>query len=81
MGDICAHRQRGERIKEKKKVDIEIQNRKKRIAGDKKYVFCGLCRSKSLTEIMLSGDFFAEGVTDTDVNIFEIGRANAVCPI
>ncbi len=66
MGDICAHRQRGERIKEKERW-IEIRNRKKRIAGEKKYVFCG--------------DFFAEVVTDTDVNIFEIGRANAVCSI
>ncbi len=53
MGDICAHRQRGERIKEKRDVDIEIRNRKKRIEGEKKYVFCGLCRFKSLDEIML----------------------------
>ena len=81
MGDICAHRQRGERIKEKRDVDIEIRNRKKRIAGEKKYVFFGLCRSKSLDEIMLSGVFFPEVIIDIDVNIFEIGSANAVCSI
>ena len=60
---------------------LVVRNRKKRIEGEKKYVFCGLCRSKSLNEIMLSRDFFAEVVTDTDVKVFEIGRANAVCSI